>query len=94
MRAKVASLITNLFRPRWLAALPNHVARRRHVLAMAATIPIDVFPAITTFDACDQEPRAVAAKSPLVFPASLVSDKCDSRTQGWPPIIRRGTPHI
>ena len=56
--SKLALLSAHLFRPRWLAALPNHAAQRRDLLAIAATVPVDDFPAITTFDAQDQAARA------------------------------------
>ena len=57
-RAKLALLATHLFRPRRLAALPNHAARKRDLLAIAAAIPVATFPAITTFDPRDQQDRA------------------------------------
>lgn len=58
--ARIALLGAHLFRPRWLAAMPNHAGRRRDLLAIAA-LPIDSFPAIASFDPQDQEPRAERA---------------------------------
>ena len=57
-RAKLAALATHLFRPRWLAALPNKTARSHDLLKIAAAIPVLPFPAISTFDPHDQEGRA------------------------------------
>ncbi|RXD02131.1 hypothetical protein EQZ23_18455 [Sphingomonas sp. UV9] len=59
--AKLALLSAHLFRPQWLAALPNHAARRRDLLTIAAAIPVLTFPAIATFDPHDQEERAYRA---------------------------------
>jgi hypothetical protein len=56
--SKLALLSSHLFRPRWLAALPNHAARLCDVLAIAAAVPVEGFPAITTFDPQDQAERA------------------------------------
>jgi hypothetical protein len=55
---KLALLSAQLFRPRWFAALPDLAARRRDLLAIAAAVPVDGFPAITMFDAQDQAARA------------------------------------
>lgn len=57
-RAKLAALSAHLFRPRWLAVLPNHAARQRDLLTIAAAVPVVTFPAIATFDLHDQEDRA------------------------------------
>ncbi|RMB25720.1 HPr serine kinase-like protein [Sphingomonas sp. PP-F2F-G114-C0414] len=57
-RAKLAALAAHLFRPRWLAALPNQAVRRHDLLKIAAAIPIATLPAIATFDPHDQEDRA------------------------------------
>lgn len=57
-RAKLAALAAHLFRPRWLAALPNQTIRRHDLLKVAAAIPVVTFPAITTFDPDDQAERA------------------------------------
>lgn len=56
--SKLALLSAQLFRPRWFAALPDQAARRRDLLAIAAAVPVDGFPAITMFDAQDQAARA------------------------------------
>jgi energy-coupling factor transporter ATP-binding protein EcfA2 len=56
--SKLALLSAQLFRPRWFAALPDQAARRRDLLAIAAAVPVDDFPAITMFDAQDQAARA------------------------------------
>ncbi len=56
--AKLGLLLAHLFRPQWLAALPNHAARRRDLLTIAAVVPAATFPAIATFDPRDQEDRA------------------------------------
>ena len=56
--SKLALLSAQLFRPRWFAALPDLAARRRDLLAIAAAVPVDGFPAITMFDAQDQAARA------------------------------------
>ena len=57
-RAKLAALTAHLFRPRWLAALPDQASRGRALLTIAAAIPMTSFPAIATFDPHDQEDRA------------------------------------
>ncbi len=58
---KLAALAAHLFRPRWLAALPNHAARRRDLMAIAAVVPAARFPAMATFDPGDQAARAQRA---------------------------------
>lgn len=58
--ARIALLARHLFRPRWLAAMPSHAARRRDLLAIAA-LPVDTFAAVGTFDPNDQAARADAA---------------------------------
>lgn len=57
-RAKLTTLAAHLFRPRWLAALPNQAIRRHDLLTIAAAIPVATFPAIATFDPHDQQDRA------------------------------------
>ncbi len=57
-RAKLAALAAHLFRPRWLAALPNQATRRHDLLTIAAAIPVATFPAIATFDPHDRQDRA------------------------------------
>ena len=44
--ARVRLLSHHLFRPVWMAALPNHAARQRALLALAATLPVIGFPAV------------------------------------------------
>jgi hypothetical protein len=61
----LAFLAGQLFRPRWLAALPGHAARRRLLLTMAATVPLAGFPAIGTFDPADQMRRAERARAEI-----------------------------
>lgn len=58
---KLALIAAHLFRPRWLAALPNQAARRRDLLDIAAAVPVTCFPAITTFDPREQADRTTRA---------------------------------
>jgi ABC-type cobalamin/Fe3+-siderophores transport system ATPase subunit len=77
-RAKLALLAANLFRPRRLAALPNQAARKHDLLAIAATIPVAAFPAITTFDPRDQKDRAddALARIRTMIAARATRDPC------------------
>lgn len=56
--ARFPPLHAQLFRPHWLAALPNHRARLTTLLGRAADIPVIGFPAIAAYDAQDQRARA------------------------------------
>jgi len=62
---KVASLASNLFRPRWLAALPNYASLRHDLLAIASAVPIQSLPAIGIFSPRAQLRRAEEALSAI-----------------------------
>ena len=54
-------LAAHLFRPAWLAALPNHAARQRALLALGMALPVRGFPAISGGGAVAHAERARAA---------------------------------
>jgi hypothetical protein len=58
---KAALLASNLYRPRWMAALPSHARIRRDLLALAAGVRLDTFPCIGTFDPAVENERAEQA---------------------------------
>lgn len=58
---KLAFIAGQLFRPRWLAALPNHALRRQQLLALLQAVPVVGFPAVKAFSASDQAARAERA---------------------------------
>jgi hypothetical protein len=60
-QARFPLLRAQLFRPRWLQALPGYRALLTGVIDSAATIPIIGFPPITAFAAAHQRARAQAA---------------------------------
>jgi hypothetical protein len=61
----LAALASNLFRPKWLAALPNHASIKRDLLRIAASVPIRTFQAIETFDPLDEVRRGEQAMTLL-----------------------------
>lgn len=54
-------LARHLFRPVWMAALPNHAERQRMLLALAAILPVRGFPAVAGGGAVAHAERARAA---------------------------------
>lgn len=53
-------LLGQLFRPRWLAALPGHVARLGAMISVAGTVPVIGFNAIEGVGLNEQDDRAAA----------------------------------
>lgn len=80
--ARLSLLAAQLFRPRWLATLPNQVARRRDLLTIAATLPVAGFPAIGAFDADARHARAVRALAAIRALAQLHEGKAGGRGIG------------
>lgn len=58
---RAALLTSHLFRPAWMAALPNRVARTRALLALAAELPVSGFPEVAGGGAAAHADRAQAA---------------------------------
>jgi len=58
---RAALLTSHLFRPGWMAALPNNGARTRALLTLAATLPVSGFPAVTGGGEAAHGARARAA---------------------------------
>ena len=54
-------LAAHVFRPAWMAALPNHAARQRALLTLGATLPVRGFPAVAGGGAAAHAERARAA---------------------------------
>ncbi len=59
--ASAGLLAAHLFRPVWLAALPNHAARQRELLALAAIMPVRGFPVVAGGGVAAHAARASAA---------------------------------
>ena len=59
--ASAGLLAAHLFRPVWLAALPNNAARHQALLALAAILPVRGFPAVAGGGAETHAARARAA---------------------------------
>lgn len=68
--ARGAHLARHLFRPVWLAALPNHRARRQELLDLASLMPVIGFPAI---DATGEAVHRTRARRALEAIRALVS---------------------
>lgn len=58
---RAALLTSHLFRPAWMAALPNSVARTRALLALAAQVQVSGFPAVAGGGEAAHADRARAA---------------------------------
>lgn len=59
--ARAALLASHLFRPAWMAALPNRAERTRALLMLAAKLPVHDFPAVTGGGEAAHRERARAA---------------------------------
>lgn len=60
---RVRFLARHLFRPTWLAALPNHLDRQRALLNLAAFLPVIGFPAVAGGGRAAHEGRARDARA-------------------------------
>jgi len=77
-RAQHAAMLgSNLFRPRWLAALPSHGSIRRDLLAIGATVPMAAFPAVGMFDPLEARNRAEQALEAIAAMARSRSGHVD-----------------
>jgi hypothetical protein len=63
--AKLSLLAHTLFRPRWLAALPNYPLLRRDLLTVSSAAPARSFPEIGKFDPAAQAARTERAMALL-----------------------------
>ena len=75
--ARIQLMGQNLFRPRWLAALPDHARRGRDLLSIAAATPLARFPAIAAFGA---QPQAARARAALTCIEALIGRQLPAET--------------
>lgn len=59
--ARAQFLARHLFRPAWLAAMPNHVERQRALLKLADLLPVVGFPGVAGGGRAEHEQRARGA---------------------------------